>query len=164
MNDDVRKKLLQMRMAVGFLGERLNYAWWPTSFFESSSALFLEPVFAKTLRLAQYHGVLEAARKLHDEHLNIGSYHLFRLPEETEHALHCIVQAGSPKEYLMKDKQHALDALENLCGQINTKFAEGPIAIGRIEELGSTQVLESMAGGYLCSFQQNKKTYPYLTR
>lgn len=65
--------LLELRLLVGFLGERAQYAWWPTAFYEPSSRLFLEPVFAKTARLAQYHGVLEAARRLHDEHLNVGT-------------------------------------------------------------------------------------------
>ena len=71
--------LLQMRMLVGFLGERAQHAWWPTAFYEPSSRHFLEPVFVKTARLAQYHGVVEAARRLHDEHLSVGSFHLFRL-------------------------------------------------------------------------------------
>jgi hypothetical protein len=82
--------------AVGFLGERAQFAWWPTAFYEPSSRnLFLEPVFSKTSRLAQYHGVLEAARRLHDEHLSVGSYHLFRLPEEVEQDLHAIVQSSA---------------------------------------------------------------------
>jgi hypothetical protein len=81
-------------MLVGFLGERAQFAWWPTAFYEASSRLFLEPVFSKTSRLAQYHGVLEAARRLHDEHLSVGSYHLFRLPEEVEQDLHAIVQSS----------------------------------------------------------------------
>jgi hypothetical protein len=76
--------LLKLRLTVGFLGERSQFAWWPTAYYEPSSRLFLEPVFSKTSRLAQYHGVLEAARRLHDEHLSAGSYHVFRLPEEIE--------------------------------------------------------------------------------
>src|SRR5690606_20401440 len=86
--------LLRLRFAVGFLGEQAQYAWWPTAFYGPSSRLFLEPVFSKTSRLAQYHGVLEAARRLHDDHLNVGSYHLFRLPEEIEQDLHAAVQSS----------------------------------------------------------------------
>ena len=71
MKESYLPTLLQMRMLVGFLGERAQYAWWPTAFYEASSRLFLEPVFSKTSRLAQYHGVLEAARRLHDEHLSV---------------------------------------------------------------------------------------------
>ena len=69
MKESYLSTLLQLRLLIGFLGERAQFAWWPTAFYEPSSHLFLEPVFAKTSRLAQYHGVLEAARRLHDEHL-----------------------------------------------------------------------------------------------
>ena len=55
-------------------------------------------MFSKTSRLAQYHGVLEAARRLHDEHLSVGSYHLFRLPEEVEQDLHALVQTITGEE------------------------------------------------------------------
>ena len=75
---------------LAFWGERAQCNWWPTAFYEASSRLFLEPAFVKTSRLAQYHAVVEAARRLHDEHLNVGSYHLFRLPEEIEQDLHSL--------------------------------------------------------------------------
>lgn len=74
MKESYLSTLLQMRLLVGFLGERAQFGWWPTSFHEASSRLFLEPVFSKTSKLAQYHGVLEAARRIHDEHLSVGSY------------------------------------------------------------------------------------------
>ena len=83
--------ILQARLLVGYLGERAQYDWWPTEFYETSSRLFLEPVYSRTFNLAQYHGVLEAARLLHDEHLSVGSFHLFRLPEEIEQDLHNLV-------------------------------------------------------------------------
>ena len=39
-------------------------------------------IFPRTSHVAKYHGVAEAARLVHDESLSVGSYHLFRLPEE----------------------------------------------------------------------------------
>jgi len=59
MNESYLSTVLQLRLLVGFLGERSQFAWWPTAFYETSSRLFLEPVFSKTSHLAQYHGVLE---------------------------------------------------------------------------------------------------------
>src|SRR5664280_937787 len=82
-NNSYLPTLLQIRLLVGFLGERAQFAWWPTAFYDPSSQLFLAPVFSKTSQLAQYHGVTEAARLLHDEHLNVGSYHLFRFPKKS---------------------------------------------------------------------------------
>src|SRR5690606_19463731 len=93
MNHSSMLSLLELRTLVDVLEERAQCDWWPTALYEASSRLFLETVFTKTYRLAQYHGVLEAARRLHDEHLSVGSYHLFRLPEEVEQDLHAIVQS-----------------------------------------------------------------------
>ena len=92
MKDDSLPTWLYLRLLVGYLGERAQGAWWPTAFYEPSGRLFLEPVFGKTARLAQYHGVLEAARRLHDDHLSVGRYHLFRLPEEVEQNLHGLIE------------------------------------------------------------------------
>lgn len=156
--------ILQMRLLVGFLGERAQFSWWPTAFYEASSRLFLEPVFSKTSRLAQYHGVLEAARRLHDEHLSVGSYHLFRLPEEVEQDLHTILQSSVGEELASRapqSKEAALDALKRLAAT-STNSSMGPTAVGKIIDLDSPQVLKAIAGSYLTAFSQNDRTYPYL--
>lgn len=156
--------LLQMRLLVGFLGERAQFAWWPTAFYEASSRLFLEPVFSQTSRLAQYHGVLEAARRLHDEHLSVGSYHLFRLPEEVEQDLHATVQSSVGEELasqLPQNKEAALDALKRLAETSGTSTV-GPTAVGSIKDLDSTDTLKAISAAYLSAFTQNDKTYPYL--
>lgn len=163
-NDLNRSMLFQVRTLVGFLGELAQYAWWPTKFYEPSSRPFLEPVFTKTSRLAQYHGVSEAARRLHDEHLSVGSYHLFRMPEEVEQDLHALVQSSEGEELAtqgLKDKEAALVALTKLAAT-STKFSEGPTAIGSIEDLKSTATLKAIAAAYLSAFAKNAKTYPYL--
>jgi len=153
-----------MRMLVGFLGERAQCAWWPTAFYEASSRPFLEPVFSKTSRLAQYHGVLEAARRLHDEHLNVGSYHLFRLPEEVEQDLHATVQS-SVGEYLVsqapQSKEAALEALTQLAASGGAPSV-GPAAVGSIKDFDSSETLKAIAAAYLSAFTKNAKTYPYL--
>jgi hypothetical protein len=156
--------LMRMRILVGFLGERAHCAWWPTAFYESSSQYFLEPVFSKTPHLAKYHGVLEAARLLHDEHLHVGSYHLFRLPEEVEQDLHSLVQSSAAEEVVSKalrSKENALDALNRLAAT-SSKCGEGPIAIGSIKDIDSDDTLRAIAAAYLSAFTQNAKTYPYL--
>lgn len=157
--------LLQMRMLVGFLGERAQFGWWPTAFYEASSRLFLEPVFSKTSRLAQYHGVLEAARRLHDEHLSVGSYHLFRLPEEIEQDLHAIVQSRVGEEIASQapqSKDAALDALTRLAAN-GAASSVGPTVVGNIKDLDSADALNAIAGAYLSAFAQNANIYPYLT-
>jgi hypothetical protein len=155
--------LLELRVLVGFLGERSQYGWWPTAFYESSSRQFLEPVFAKTSRSAQYHGVVAAARHLHDQHLSVGSFHLFRLPEEIEQDLHKLLQDGTTnsKNIKYQGKDNALNFLNRLAVSA-PKGSEGPVAIGEIKDVSSTRVLGAIAGAYVWAFSRNTKTYPYL--
>jgi hypothetical protein len=169
MRDEMKESylttLLQLRVIVGFLGERAQCAWWPTAFYEASSRLFLDPVFSKTSRLAQYHGVMEAARRLHDEHLSVGSYHLFRLPEETEQDLHATVQGSSGDEMacqVAQGKEAALDALKLLATTSGSRSCVGPVVAGNIKDLDSADTLKTIAAAYLSAFNQNVKTYPYL--
>jgi hypothetical protein len=164
MKESYLSTLLEMRLLVGFLGERAQFAWWPTAFYESSSRLFLEPVFSKTSRLAQYHGVLEAARRLHDEHLNVGCYHLFRMPEEVEQDIHTLMQTGGSEELarqVSQVKEAALEALKRLAGT-STSASAGPIAVGNIKDIDSVDALQAIARAYLSAFSQGTKTYPYL--
>jgi hypothetical protein len=156
--------LLELRLLIGFLGERAQFGWWPTSFYEQSSRLFLEPVFSKTSRLAQYHGVMEAARLLHDEHLSVGSYHLFRLPEELEQDIHALMQSPNGENLTTRSPQTKEDALNAMAvlAPNAAKLAEGPKLIGGINDIDSPNAIQLFAAAYLSAFQQNLKTYPYL--
>lgn len=166
MDDETKIFVLRLRMVVGFLGERTQFNWWPTGFFESSSSLFLEPIYTKTSALAQYHGVVEAARRVHDEHLNVGSYHLFRLPEEIEHSLHVLVSNKLGDELMVnsfKSQKNALESLKSMADS-NVITGEGPIIVGKIEDIGSIKGLQKTAGAYLTAFEQSVKVYPYFVR
>lgn len=162
---DSTEQLMKLRLAVGYLGESFAYAWWPTRFYEDSSRLFLDPVFARTSFLARYHAVNEAARLLHDEFLNVGCYHLFRLPEEVEQDLHKLVQRyqaeGSIPEFV-HSKESAISVLATQSGESKVNSI-GPTSIGIISDLRSHSTISSFASAYLNAFTQNAKTYPYLT-
>ena len=156
--------ILKTRLLVGYLGERAQFAWWPTAFYEASSRMFLEPVFSRTSRLAQYHGVLEAARRLHDEHLSVGSFHLFRLPEEVEQDLHNLVKRQEADEFAlqqMRSKDSALGSLKDLASAVSVKSV-GPTAIGNIAELDAPNKVKAIAAAYLSAFSLDAKAYPYL--
>ncbi|MDD2509989.1 MAG: BrxE family protein [Syntrophomonas sp.] len=88
-----KKDLIRLRFIVGYLGEQLKPAWWNSSFFAPGSTMFLAPIFSKTTILAQYHGLQEAASKIHDERIGIGTsvFHLFRLPDVIERELHYFI-------------------------------------------------------------------------
>ena len=157
-------QILKLRRLVGFLGERAQFGWWPTAFYESSGRLFLEPIFSRTPPVAQYHGVVEAARRLHDEHLSVGTYHLFRLPEEIEQDLHALVQTAveewSPAA-LYRDKQTALTALADMTGAAK-KGGVGPVSIGNVRDIADH--LTEIASVYRSAFSSNARSFPYLVR
>ena len=156
--------ILQLRLLVGFLGERNQYGWWPTSFFGDYSIRSLEFVAPKTASLAQYHGTVEAARRLHDEHLSVGSYHLFRLPEEVEQDLHTLVlttQGAAVIGELPKDKETALATLAKMANP-GAATAEGPVSLGSISSLSNQETARSIAGVYVKALSANVKAYPYL--
>jgi len=164
MKNNAHHTILKIRLVVGYLGERAQCDWWPTKFYEASSKPFLEPVFSKTSQLTQYHSVLEAARRLHDEHLSVGCYHLFRLPEEVEQDLHNLVQLNNPETLAgldMSSKDAAMISLGKLADGVSSKSV-GPTAVGSIDELDSTKTAKAIAAAYLSAFTQNAKTYPYL--
>lgn len=164
MKDSYLPTVLHLRHLVGFLGERAQFAWWPTEFYAASAWRFLDPVFSRTTRLAKYHGVLEAARKLHDGHLSAGSYHLFRLPEEAEQDIHLLVQCSTGEEsapLIAQGKNAALEALKCLAAT-DASFKEGPRSVGTISAIDSADTLKAIAGAYYQAFLNNAKTYPYL--
>jgi hypothetical protein len=156
--------ILKLRLLIGFLGERAQFGWWPTAFYEASGRLFLEPIFVKTSRVAQYHGVIEAARRHHDEALNAGAYHLFRLPEEIEQDLHMLMleNGGDLTEGVSYDDTHnALDALAGLAGAAK-RSALGPIAIGNVSDVAD--LLNDIAAVYASAFAADAQAIPYLVR
>lgn len=152
--------LLSMRLLVGFLGEKAQYDWWGSGFFDPTAKAFLGPVFTRSLKLAQYHGVLEAARRVHDEHLSRRSYHLFRLREETEQDLHELIRAD-PEMELPSDRDVALANLKGWANGIH-QAAVGPVLVGRITAFPSKAILTSFAATYASAFLGGGRAYPYL--
>lgn len=158
-------ELAKIRLVVGALGEGDKHVWWPTTFLASSSKIFLQPIYPRTLRLAQYHGVLEAARRVHDDHLNVGSFHLFRLPEEVEQDIHALVISWSLADFedvTARDEVSALGALDSLAVVEKDRF-EGPVFCGAVQELLSGNALRRIASIYSGAFAQGVQAYPYFS-
>jgi hypothetical protein len=156
--------ILRLRSLVGFLGERSQFAWWNTSFFGDYSLRSLEFVVPKTAPLAQYHGVVEAARRLHDEQVNVGSFHLFRLPEEVEQDLHALMGTDEGIRILqsaVQGKDVALAALSQMADSKESAM-EGPASVGGIDQFGTHEVSSAIAAGYFFAFANQTRAYPYL--
>ena len=153
-----------LRILVGYLGEKAQGNWWSTTFFDSSSRFFLEPVFARTTRLAQYNGVREAARRLHDEQIGIGSvFHLFRLPEEMEQDLQQLMMNAQDEWFVeVGSQESALAALSNLSGE-SVSVSEGPQSIGSLDMFYGPSGSKTLAQYYLAAFKQSIRSFPYFT-
>lgn len=163
MEKSTLSDILIIRMLVGYLGEKSQFNWWPTTFIGSSSNLFLSPVFPRTTLLCQYHGILESARRLHDERIGVGHvFHLFRLSEDYEHELHSILSAGSfslPMESFA-NRDSALAGLQKFTDG-DTSSSEGPVKLGSVEDIMTPNGIRDIAQSYAAAFIQGVKCYPY---
>ena len=143
----------ELRVLVGFLGEKSQLSWWDSNFLGSSSAAFLMHPYPRTTLLAQYHGVCEAALLVHDEYIGVGkNYHLYRLPDSVERDIAKSIQdQGFIKKLSasIKSKETALEALLAIAESTQDK-SEGPVGIGNFsdESLGSS--IPIMAAHYKC--------------
>lgn len=162
---DILQQIARLRIIVGFLGEKGQHNWWESDFFSITAAAFLNPVFNKTVELAQYHGVKEAARRVHDEHIGVGRvFHLFRLPESTEQALFEFIRYSPVMDALIKGTESpeaALSALHDIADSSGA-LREGPVQIGTVADLESSGWLSQVAQCYEVAFNSGSRSFPYL--
>lgn len=166
MEADLIEILAKYRMVIGYLGEKAQYGWWQSSFFTQGSQAFLSPLFGRTQTLAQCNGVTRAAALVHDERIGVGHvYHLFRLPEEIEQAIHRSLQDPTLVKALQKMIIKPETALDYLCKSAVSKQSPdvGPIRMGNIEALRNTKTWQQVSGAYLYAFEQQALIFPYFT-
>jgi hypothetical protein len=158
--------LAMIRVIVGYLGEREQYAWWQSSFFSPHSSSFLQPVFSRTADLARSNGVTQAASLVHDDRIGIGRvYHLFRLPEDMEQSLHRACHTPTLWAKLtpsLASREHALQHLDDLAqGAVNGNDNAGPVHVGSPAEMRQADAWSTVAAHYLAAFQSNAQIFPY---
>jgi hypothetical protein len=155
-NHDVSR----LRILIGYLGERQQPSWWPSSFLNSTSKAFLVPVFGKAVGNTCVAGVTEAARRVHDDAIGVGrAFHLFRLPETLEQELHRTL-AAFKEEVIVESAEAALDELKSLSlGEITAK--PGPVHVGPLNMLVDAQWVPSVAGHYRAAFTVGVPSFPY---
>lgn len=153
--------LAELRVLVGYLGEQSS--WWSSHFFGPSALAFLTPVFGRSARQAQYQGVLEAARRVHDEYIGIGrTLHLFHMLEHYEQGTASLVADRERVEALfahIQSPESAQARLETLASPQEAK--EGPVVVGDLDDT-LTVPLATMAGLYLDALRRGIQTHPYL--
>lgn len=166
METEFCDRLIGLRAAVGYLGEQGHFGWWPSSFFVAGSTGFLAPVFPRTHTLAQVTGVSRAAARSHDERIGVGnSYHLFRLPEEIEQAIHRRLLDAQTHQSItqrLTDRDAARAWLAEMAAPA-ADTAVGPIRIDGLHGVYAGERWSLAAAHYLAAFTNNNETYPYFT-
>jgi hypothetical protein len=166
MKKDVVRDIAELRILVGYLGEKEQYGWLDSTFFSKSAPSFLNPVYPRTQLLAQSNGVKAAATAVHDSRIGVGNvFHLFRLPEGIESAVNELLSDKESAESLARCVSSSDDALSRLqsYGADGANSAEGPMAVGTIQELESGKALRRLAAAYASAFKQGTQTFPYIT-
>jgi hypothetical protein len=166
----MRQELLHiavMRIVISYLGEKMQYGWWQSAFWAPTADGFLSPVFPRTIFAAKANGACASAKKLHDERIGIGRvFHLFRLPEDVEQSIHFALQSDLVRQKatpLISSITEAVDFLAANCGSQHVSESVGPVVCGKISELYSSFVMESVARTYLNGFRRESEVFPYLT-
>lgn len=156
--------IAEIRVLVGYLGEKNQANWWGSEFFSPSAAAFLGPIFNRSLFLTQYQGATSAAALVHDDVIGVGRiYHLFRLPigleQASADALH-----DAPFSQLLRDRLTNQEQAMTRLGDIATKqetVSPGPISLGQMgDDLGSE--LKRAAGVYHAALKLGIQSFPYL--
>jgi hypothetical protein len=164
MDDQFLDLLISIRATVGYLGEKDQFAWWPSAFFGPSSNSFLAPVFARTQMLAQCAGVTRAAASVHDERIGVGRvYHLFRLPEDMEQTIHSALQTPALCQNLdnhVANKDAALAFLRQTAAPLR-KPGVGPTLVGGLVDLRNLEHWRLVAAHYLHAFERGAEVFAY---
>lgn len=154
-------QLIRLRTIIGYLGEKEQQNWWPSSFFSAPSTAFLTPIFSRTQSLARLSGVSRAASRVHDEYIGVGVvYHLFRLPERLEQRIVAHMQQE-------QDQLEVPASIEEACVWLQEYAAEtpiatmGPVRVGDLQQLQDEESWKAVGALYLYAFEMGARIYPY---
>lgn len=163
----VGNSLLELRVLVGFLGEKDQFGWWKSAFLAPVSDGFLRPVFPKTKELAKLTGVVAAAARLHDERIGRGRvFHIFRLPEEIEFRQHELMRAEGALnsiEDALGSSEAAMARLAEIAGA-SAEAKNGPVQLGDQSVLSSDAWISEAAAIYHSAFSKQTQAFPYWSR
>lgn len=160
----ISKTIAELRILVGYLGEKDQANWWGSEFFSATATAFLAPIFNRSLFLAQYQGATAAAAKIHDEAIGVGRiYHLFRLPigleQASAEALNDTAFVRTMKEQIV-NRELALVRLAELAEKTETA-SPGSVSLGQMSDDIKVELLRA-AGFYCAAFSSGIQTFPYV--
>lgn len=154
---------MQLRLLVGYLGEKKQFGWWDTGFLDATGRRFLESTFPRTAFAAAIRSTAEAACSVHDSRIGrVGVFHLFRLPVEREPALDRELSTNLPASWvdLVANREAALTELNRLAGSQITA-PPGPVQVGLVKRIISPAAVSELAAHYHSAFTRGSQTFPY---
>ena len=160
-----RVNILLVRAAVGMLGEKSQSNWWSSDFYAPASDAFLNPLFPKTKALARCSGANEAARRVHDEAIGVGSrvFHLFRLPSSLEQQLHELLRDDAVAykvASVVSSAGSALEQLHSMAGSV-AESLQGPVALADFNGWHKDRWLKSATAHYVNALDRGLPCFPY---
>ena len=165
LKDNDLLSIVKLRLAVGFFGEKEQQNWWPSLWLTAYASAFLSPIYGERLDAALYHGLVEAARRVHDERIGVGRvFHLFRLPEGLERRLHeAVVQDNACQDLIdlteSTTAEHSLAELAPDSKEVNP----GPMRAGNVSDLRGRKWIGRLAAFYRGAFEASQQTFPYFS-
>src|SRR5580704_12971059 len=129
-----------------------------------TSVAFLTPVFGAKIMQSRYQGVVEAAKRVHDERIGVGrAFHPFRLPEAVERSLFDAVQLGGHDwADTVSSPASARTALERLASKASEPKS-GPALVGTTDTLDEPGWVADVASLYAAAFGAGVQCFPYFT-
>ena len=161
---EIAKMIAELRVLVGYLGEKQQAGWWSCEFYSPTAVAFLAPIFNRSLFQAQYQGATAAAAKAHDEAIGVGRiFHLFRLPIGHEQAAaDTLLDEGFVRDIQahIRDRAQALARLAQL-GATPEVATAGPMAVGEMAD-DLSPLLQRTAALNHSAFCAGIKTFPFI--
>ena len=157
------KTFIQLRLVVGYLGQRKQAGWWDCDLLDATGMRFLETVFPRTARSAALRSTAEAACIVHDKALGrVGNYHLFRLPPALEDRLeNCIDELDLTESSKQIDsRDSAMDVLKGFADAV-VKAPSGPVQVGVERRILASTAVHELAAHYHSAFQDGIRCFPY---
>ncbi len=160
MPENLLASLVQLRLLVGALGERVE--WWRSRFTTEVGLRRLAIPFPRTALRAALEGVTLAARRDHDESLGPHDVHLFRLDAIHEDAIAQFLVAGRVEPQRPPESvEEIVRRLEEIGGGTRPRFSPGPTSLGGDARLRQAAGVAELARAYAFAGREGVRVVPY---
>jgi hypothetical protein len=157
------RSICDLRIAVGFLGEKAQGGWWDSAFLNSTGFRYLQIVYPKTSASAAVTATSDAACRAHDERIGRGRVaHLFRLNEQTEVKVRFQLAGLKPEDVArLCSHESALGVLLETAATAKAVETSGPVQVGTLKHLGKPEAIAQLAAVYAVGFRTGTRVFPY---